>query len=85
MNLSLEGMGRPLCVAKTLYGIIVSLVAGWSCDKSLKIKPEDKIIAVAQEGEEFVDVALAFRLRLLNSSKVPKGSIVKLQSAEGSK
>ena len=55
MNLSLEGIGAVLR-SEDDHTVIVSLVVGGPADKSDKIKPEDKIIAVAQDGEEFVDV-----------------------------
>jgi len=83
MNLSLEGIGAALR-SEDDYTVIVSLVAGGPADKSLKIKPEDKIIAVAQEGEEFVDV-VGWRLdEVVELIKGPKGSIVKLQVLKGS-
>jgi carboxyl-terminal processing protease len=83
MNLSLEGIGAVLR-SEDDHTVIVSLVAGGPADKSLKIKPEDKIIAVAQEGEEFVDV-IGWRLdEVVELIKGPKGSIVKLQILKGS-
>jgi carboxyl-terminal processing protease len=83
MNLSLEGIGAVLR-SEDDHTVIVSLVAGGPADKSLKIKPEDKIIAVAQEGEEFVDV-IGWRLdEVVELIKGPKGSIVKLQVLKGS-
>jgi carboxyl-terminal processing protease len=83
MNLSLEGIGAVLR-SEDDHTVIVSLVAGGPADMSLKIKPEDKIIAVAQEGEEFVDV-IGWRLdEVVELIKGPKGSIVKLQVLKGS-
>jgi carboxyl-terminal processing protease len=83
MNLSLEGIGAVLR-SEDDHTVIVSLVAGGPADKSLKIKPEDKIIAVAQKGEEFVDV-IGWRLdEVVELIKGPKGSIVKLQVLKGS-
>nr|WP_297349156.1 carboxy terminal-processing peptidase [uncultured Glaciecola sp.] len=83
MNLSLEGIGAVLR-SEDDHTVIVSLVAGGPADKSLEIKPEDKIIAVAQEGEEFVDI-VGWRLdEVVELIKGPKGSIVKLQVLKGS-
>lgn len=83
MNLSLEGIGAVLR-SEDDHTVIVSLVAGGPADKSTKIKPEDKIIAVAQEGEEFVDV-VGWRLdEVVELIKGPKGSVVKLQVLKGS-
>jgi carboxyl-terminal processing protease len=83
MNLSLEGIGAVLR-SEDDHTVIVSLVAGGPADKSDRIKPEDKIIAVAQEGEEFVDV-VGWRLdEVVELIKGPKGSIVKLQVLKGS-
>ena len=83
MNLSLEGIGAVLR-SEDDHTVIVSLVAGGPADKSAKIKPEDKILAVAQEGEEFVDV-VGWRLdEVVELIKGPKGSVVKLQVMKGS-
>ena len=83
MNLSLEGIGAVLR-SEDDHTVIVSLVAGGPADKSAKIKPEDKIIAVAQEGEEFVDI-VGWRLdEVVELIKGPKGSVVKLQVLKGS-
>jgi carboxyl-terminal processing protease len=83
MNLSLEGIGAVLR-SEDDHTVIVSLVAGGPADKSAKLKPEDKIIAVAQDGEEFVDI-VGWRLdEVVELIKGPKGSVVKLQVIKGS-
>ncbi len=83
MNLSLEGIGAVLR-SEDDHTVIVSLVAGGPADKSAQIKPEDRIIAVAQEDEDFVDV-VGWRLdEVVELIKGPKGSIVKLQVLKGS-
>lgn len=83
MNLSLEGIGAVLR-SEDDHTVIVSLVPGGPADKSKQIKPEDKIIAVAQDDEEFVDV-VGWRLdEVVELIKGPKGSVVKLQVIKGS-
>ncbi|MFT5542734.1 MAG: carboxyl-terminal processing protease [Glaciecola sp.] len=83
MNLSLEGIGAVLR-SEDDHTVIVSLVAGGPADKSAQIKPEDRIIAVAQEDEDFVDV-VGWRLdEVVELIKGPKGSVVKLQVLKGS-
>ena len=55
MDLELEGIGAVLGYDED-YTVIRSLVPGGPADKSERIKADDKIVGVAQEGEEFVDV-----------------------------
>lgn len=82
MNLSLEGIGAVLR-SEDDHTVIVSVVAGGPADKSDAVKPEDKIIAVAQDGEDFVDV-VGWRLDdVVELIKGPKGSTVKLQVQKG--
>ncbi|WAJ69289.1 carboxy terminal-processing peptidase [Catenovulum adriaticum] len=82
MNLSLEGIGAVL-FAEDDYTVIKSLVAGGPADKSQQIKPEDKIIGVAQGEEEMVDV-IGWRLDdVVELIKGPKGTQVRLQVLKG--
>ncbi len=83
MNLSLEGIGAVLRSEED-HTVIMSLVAGGPADKSGQIKPQDKIIGVAQEDENaFIDV-VGWRLdEVVDLIKGPKGSIVKLQLQKG--
>ena len=55
MDLELEGIGAVLTPDED-YTVIRSLVPGGPADKSEQIKADDRIIGVAQDGEEFVDV-----------------------------
>lgn len=78
MNLSFEGIGAVL-QSEDDYTVIRSIVPGGPADLSKKIKPEDKIIGVAQDNEEFIDV-VGWRLdEVVELIKGPKGSVVRLQ------
>lgn len=78
MNLSFEGIGAVLQVEDD-FTVIRSIVPGGPADLSKKIKPNDKIIGVAQEDEEFVDV-IGWRLdEVVDLIKGPKGTEVRLQ------
>ncbi|MCD1599507.1 MULTISPECIES: carboxy terminal-processing peptidase [Rheinheimera] len=78
MNLSLEGIGAVLRADED-YTVIQSLVPGGPADLTQKLKPKDKIIGVAQDKAEFVDV-IGWRLDdVVDLIKGPKGSTVRLQ------
>lgn len=82
MNLSFEGIGAVL-LSEDDFTVIRSVVPGGPAETSGKIKPEDKIVGVAQDGEEFVDI-IGWRLdEVVELIKGPKGSIVKLQMIKG--
>ncbi|MFB1034204.1 MAG: S41 family peptidase, partial [Sinobacterium sp.] len=83
MNLSFEGIGAVL-LSEDDFTVIRSVVPGGPADLSNNIKPEDKIVGVAQDKDEFVDV-IGWRLdEVVELIKGPKGSIVKLQVVKGS-
>lgn len=83
MNLSFEGIGAVL-LSEDDFTVIRSVVPGGPADLSEKIKPEDKIVGVAQDKDEFVDV-IGWRLdEVVELIKGPKGSVVKLQVVKGS-
>lgn len=83
MNLSLEGIGAVLRADED-YTVIQSLVPGGPADMTQKLKPKDKIIGVAQDKAEFVDV-IGWRLDdVVDLIKGPKGSTVRLQVVGGS-
>ena len=78
MNLSFEGIGAVL-QSEDDFTIIKSVVPGGPADLSKALKPEDKIIGVAQDGEDFQDV-VGWRLdEVVELIKGPKGSTVRLQ------
>ena len=83
MSLSLEGIGAVL-QSNEDYTVIRSLVAGGPAAKSEKLSPEDKIVGVAQDGEEFKDI-IGWRLDdVVDLIKGPKNTKVLLQIVSGS-
>ncbi|WP_445427306.1 carboxy terminal-processing peptidase [Alishewanella sp. HL-SH05] len=83
MNLQLEGIGAVLRADED-YTVIQSLVPGGPADLTQKIKPKDRIVGVAQEAKDFVDV-VGWRLDdVVDLIKGPKGSKVRLQVLGGS-
>ncbi|MBT1063776.1 carboxy terminal-processing peptidase [Bowmanella sp. Y26] len=82
MNLSFEGIGAVLQSLDD-HTVIRSVVPGGPADLSKQIKPEDRIVGVAQEDDEFVDV-VGWRLdEVVDLIKGPKGSVVRLQLLKG--
>lgn len=82
MNLTFEGIGAVL-QSEDDYTVIRSIVPGGPAELSKQIKPEDKIVGVAQDKDEFVDV-IGWRLdEVVKLIKGPKGSIVRLQVLKG--
>ena len=77
MNLSLEGIGAVLQVEDD-YTVIRSLVAGGPAQDSKQLATGDRIIGVAQEKGDMVDI-IGWRLDdVVQLIKGPKGSKVKL-------
>ncbi|WP_333608749.1 carboxy terminal-processing peptidase [Arsukibacterium sp.] len=82
MNLSLEGIGAVLRADED-YTVIQSLVPGGPADLTQRLKPKDRIIGVAQDKKDFVDV-IGWRLDdVVDLIKGPKGSTVRLQVLGG--
>lgn len=82
MNLEFEGIGAVL-QSEDDYTVIKSVVPGGPADASGALKPEDKIVGVAQDSEEFVDI-IGWRLdEVVELIKGPKGSSVRLQVQKG--
>lgn len=83
MNLQLEGIGAVLRADED-YTVIQSLVPGGPADLTQKLKPKDRIVGVAQDAKDFVDV-VGWRLDdVVDLIKGPKGSTVRLQVLGGS-
>jgi carboxyl-terminal processing protease len=55
MSLSLDGIGVALS-SKDGYSVVERIIPGGATDKAGVLEPGDKIIAVAQEGEDPVDI-----------------------------
>ncbi|WP_341205843.1 carboxy terminal-processing peptidase [uncultured Psychrosphaera sp.] len=82
MNLELEGIGAVLQPVDE-YTVIRSLVPGGPADKTEKLKPEDKIIGVAQGKDDYVDI-VGWRLdEVVELIKGKKGTEVRLQIVRG--
>jgi carboxyl-terminal processing protease len=77
MSLSLFGIGAQL-MSDDGYCKIDSLVPGGPADKSQQIKPDDKIIAVAQDKHPPVDVVDMELEKIVQLIRGPKGTVVKL-------
>lgn len=78
MNLSLEGIGARLMQSMD-YTVIDEVIAGGPAYKSKQLQKDDKIIAVAQGEEEYVDV-IGWRIQdVVQLIRGPKGSTVKLR------
>jgi carboxyl-terminal processing protease len=78
MRLRLEGIGA-LLREDTGYTVVVETVPGGAAAKDGRLKPNDKIIAVAQEDGKWVDIS---DMRLREAVKLirgPKGSKVELK------
>ena len=84
MNLSFEGIGAVLQIEDD-FTVIRSIIPGGPADLSNKLKPKDKIIGVAQDGEDFVDV-IGWRLdEVVDLIKGPKGTEIRLQVVKPAK
>ncbi len=78
MRLSLEGIGAQLRTINE-YTTVASVIVGGPADKQGELKAEDKIIAVAQDKDEFVDV-IGWRIDdVVNLIRGKKGSKVRLK------
>ena len=79
MSLSLEGIGALLS-SDGMYTTISSLVAGGPAEKSDLIKPNDRIIGVAQDGDENITDVIGWRIDdVVKLIRGPKDSKVKLE------
>lgn len=77
MRLSLVGIGAIL-TTEDGYCVIRELVPGGPADLTGRLQPEDRIVAVAQEGEEPVDVVDMKLRRVVNMIRGEQGTEVTL-------
>ncbi|MGH8510698.1 MAG: PDZ domain-containing protein [Gammaproteobacteria bacterium] len=79
MSLSLEGVGAVLR-NENEYTIVQRVVAGGPAAKSGRLKPEDRIVAVAQgSAGSWVDI-IGWRLeKVVDLIRGPRGTLVRLQ------
>jgi carboxyl-terminal processing protease len=78
MSLSLEGIGAVL-QSDNEHVKIVRLVPAGPAEKSKLLQPADRIIGVAQDNQEMVDV-IGWRLdEVVKLIRGPKGSVVRLE------
>ena len=79
MSLSLEGIGALLST-DGLYTSISSLVPGGPAEKSDKLKPNDRIVGVAQETEDEITDVIGWRIDdVVQLIRGPKDTEVKLE------
>lgn len=82
MNLSLEGIGAVLS-QEDEYTVIVQIMPGSPAEKSKKLKPKDKIVAVKQKHGKFEDI-IGWRLtEVVKKIKGKKGTKVVLEIERG--
>lgn len=86
MSLSLEGIGATLSW-KDGFTVVESLVPGGAADKSGKVQPKDKIVAVRQDGDEkAVNVMEQDLNEVVKKIRGPKGTkvfLTVLRKADG--
>ena len=85
MSLSLEGIGALLS-SEEGYVEVVEIIPGGPAEKDGRLQPGDKIIAVASEGEESVDVIdmpLRRVVRMIRGTKGTKVFLTVLESGKG--
>ncbi len=84
MGLSLEGIGVAL-TSRDGYSVVEKVIPGGATDRTKALKPQDKIIAVAQDGEEpvnIIDMSLRDVVRLIRGDKGSKVHLTVLRQAE---
>ncbi len=77
MRLSLEGIGAALR-SKNEYTLVQKVIPGGPADLSGQLKPRDRIIGVAQDQGEMLDI-IGWRLQdVVEKIRGPKNSVVRL-------
>ncbi len=78
MKLSLEGIGAALR-SEDGYTVVAQVVPGGAAEKDGRLKVKDKIVAVAQDTGEFVDIVEMKLSRVVRLIRGPKNSKVRLR------
>ena len=78
MSLSLEGIGAHLGTEDE-YTVVRDLVKGGPADKGGGLKPQDRIVGVAQDQGPFVDIVGMRSDEVVQMIRGPKGSLVRLK------
>jgi carboxyl-terminal processing protease len=84
MSLSLDGIGVALS-SKDGYSVVERIIPGGATDKANALEPGDKIIAVAQEDEEpvdIIDMSLRDVVSIIRGKRGTKVQLTVLRSAE---
>lgn len=87
MRLSLEGIGAALRTEDG-FTYIESLIPGGGAEKSGKLRPKDKILAVRQEGEEpvsAIDMSIRDVVKLIRGKKGTKVTLTLLREGATTK
>ena len=83
MRLSLEGIGASLS-SRNGFVIIQAIIPGGGAEKSEKLQPQDKIIAVAQDGEKpvsVIDMELSEVVKMIRGKKGTKVTLTIMRQA----
>ncbi len=87
MQLSLEGIGASL-TSQDGFTVIEELIPGGGAEKSKLLRPKDKIIAVAQDGQKpisVIDMDLRDVVKMIRGRKGTKVHLTILRQSEGTK
>lgn len=82
MRLSLEGIGAAL-KSEDGYTVVAQIVPGGAAEKDGRLKVDDKIVAVAQEDGEFVDIIEMKLSRVVRLIRGKGGTKVRLKVVNG--
>ncbi|MBO4345341.1 MAG: carboxy terminal-processing peptidase [Victivallales bacterium] len=77
MRLSLQGIGATLSIEGS-YVIVTEVVTGGAADRDGRLKKDDRIVAVAQDGKEPVDTVDMSLNKVVQMIRGPKGTKVHL-------
>lgn len=87
MQLSLEGIGATL-TSTDGFTVIESLIPGGGAERSQKLRPKDRILAVAQDGKppvSVIDMDLSDVVKMIRGKKGTKVTLNILRQSEGNR